>query len=62
MMNVLSTIFCIILGLECLMLMFTFVLSALFSLSADINAEKRRVKQEKREIEYHNARMKEFKK
>ena len=62
MMNVLSTIFCIILGLECLMLMFTFILGALFSLSADVNAEKRRVKQEKRDIEYHNARMKEFKK
>ena len=61
MMNVLSTIFCIILGLECLMLMFTFILSALFSLSSDINAEKRRVKQEKRDIEYHNVRMREFK-
>lgn len=61
MMNILSTIFCIILGLECLALMFTFILNALFSLSSDINAEKRRVKQEKRDIEYHNARMREFK-
>ena len=62
MMDVLSTIFCIIVGLEFITLMFAFILGSLFSLSSDVNAEKRRVKQEKREIEYHNARMKEFKK
>ena len=62
MMDILTKIFCIVLGLESLVLMLTFVFSALFSLSLDINAEKRRADQEKREIEYHKARMKEFKK
>lgn len=62
MMDILTKIFCIVLGLETLVLMLTFVFNALFSLSSDINAEKRRADQEKREIEYHKARMKEFKK
>ena len=62
MMDILTKIFCIVLGLESLVLMLTFVFNALFSLSSDINAEKRRADQEKREIEYHEARMKEFKK
>ena len=62
MMDILTKIFCIVLGLETLVLMLTFVFNALFSLSSDINAEKRRAEQEKREIEYHKARMKEFKK
>lgn len=62
MMDFLTKIFCIVLGLETLVLMLTFVFNALFSLSSDINAEKRRADQEKREIEYHKARMKEFKK
>ena len=62
MMDILTKIFCIVLGLESLVLMLTFVFSALFSLSSDINVEKRRADQEKREIEYHKARMKEFKK
>ncbi len=62
MMDILTKIFCIVLGLESLVLMLTFVFNALFSLSSDINAEKRRADQEKREIEYHKARMKEFKK
>ena len=60
--DILTKIFCIVLGLESLVLMLTFVFNALFSLSSDINAEKRRADQEKREIEYHKARMKEFKK
>ena len=62
MMDILTKIFCIVLGLETLVLMLTFVFNALLSLSSDINTEKRRADQEKREIEYHKARMKEFKK
>lgn len=62
MMDFLTKIFCIVLGLETLVLMLTFVFNALLSLSSEINAEKRRAEQEKREIEYHKARMKEFKK
>ena len=62
MMNVLSTIFTIIVGIECIALLFSFILCSLYSLTTDLNAEKRRAKQEKREIEYHKARMKEFKK
>ena len=60
MVNVLSTIFCVIVGIEFITLLFLFVLSTLFSLSSDVNAEKRRAKQEKREEEYHKARMKEL--
>ena len=48
MINVLSTIFCVIVGIEFITLMFLFVLSSLFSLSSDVNTEKRRAKQEKR--------------
>lgn len=62
MMDFLTKIFCIVLGLETLVLMLTFVFNALLSLSSEINAEKRRAEQEIREIEYHKARMKEFKK
>ena len=62
MMDFLTKIFCIVLGLETLVLMINFVFNALLSLSSEINAEKRRAEQEKREIEYHKARMKEFKK
>ena len=47
MINVLSTIFCVIVGIEFITLMFLFVLSSLFSLSSDVNTEKRRAKQEK---------------
>ena len=35
-------------------------LTALYSLACDVNAEKRRAKQEKRDEEYHKARMKEL--
>ncbi len=59
MINVLSTIFCIIVGIEFITLLFLFILSSLFSLSYDINAEKRRASREKREIEYHKLRMKD---
>ena len=59
-MNVLSAIFCIVVGIEVITLMFLLVLSSLFSLSSDVNAEKRRANQEKRDAEYHKARMKEF--
>ena len=55
MMDILTKIFCIVLGLETLVLMLTFVFNALLSLSSEINAEKRRAEQEKREIEYHKA-------
>ena len=60
MVNVLSTIFCVIVGIEFITLMFLFVLSSLFSLSSDVNTEKRRAEQEKRDEEYHKARMREF--
>lgn len=60
MINVLSIIFCIVVGIEFITLMFLFVLHSLFSLSSDVNAEKRKVNQEKRDIEYHKAKMKEF--
>lgn len=60
MANVLATIFCVVVGIEFITLMFLFVLSSLFSLSSDVNAEKRRANQEKRDAEYHKARMKEF--
>ena len=60
MINVLSTIFCVIVGIEFITLMFLFVLSSLFSLSSDVNTEKRRAKQEKRDEEYNKARMREF--
>ena len=60
MTNVLSTIFFIIVGIEFITLLILFILSTLFSLSSDVNAEKRRAKQEKRDEEYHKARMKEF--
>ena len=52
MMDFLTKIFCIVLGLETLVLMLTFVFNALLSLSSEINAEKRRAEQEKREIFY----------
>ena len=59
MINVLSTIFCIIVGIEFIILLFLFILSSLLSLSYDISAEKRRNEREKREIEYHKLRMKD---
>lgn len=60
MTNILSTIFCIVAGIECIVILFTFILNMLFLISTDISTEKRRVNQEKRDIEYHKARMKEM--
>jgi len=60
MMNVLSTIFTIIVGIECIALLFSFILCSLYALTTDANAEKRRAKQEKRDEEYHKARMKDL--
>ena len=60
MVNVLSTIFCVIVGIEFITLLFLYDLSSLYTQSSDVNAEKRRAKQEKRDEEYHKARMKEF--
>ena len=59
-MNTLTNIFTILFGLEALTLMFTFILCSLYSLTTDVNAEKRRIKQEKRDEEYHKARMKDL--
>jgi len=60
MMNVLSAIFCIVVGIEVITLLFLFILGSMYSITSDVNAEKRRAKQEKRDEEYHKARMKEF--
>ncbi len=60
MMNVLSAIFCVVVGIEFITLMFLFILGSLYSISSDINADERRAEQEKRDEEYHKARMKEF--
>ena len=60
MMNVLSVIFTIIVGIECIALLFSFILCSLYSLTTDANMEKRRAKQEKRDEEYHKARMKDL--
>lgn len=55
-----STVLSVIICLEFIFLLFVWILTALFSLSTDVNAENRRKNQEKRDIEYHKARMKEF--
>jgi hypothetical protein len=36
------------------------ILCSLYSLTTDLNTEKRRAKQEKRDEEYHKARMKDL--
>lgn len=59
-MNILSTIFTIIVGIECITLLFAFILCSLYSLTTDVNTEKRRAKQEKRDEEYHKARMRDL--
>ena len=48
MMDFLTKIFCIVLGLETLVLMLTFVFNSLLSLSSEINAEKLFYKGEKK--------------
>ncbi|MGI6568047.1 MAG: hypothetical protein ACOX1E_00770 [Erysipelotrichaceae bacterium] len=60
MMNVLSAIFCIVVGIEFITLLFLFILGSMYSLTTDLNIEKRRAKQEKRDEEYHKARMKDL--
>lgn len=59
-MNVLSAIFCIVVGIEFITLLFLFILGSMYSLTTDLNIEKRRAKQEKRDEEYHKARMKDL--
>lgn len=60
MSEILSTIFYVIVGMECIALLFSFILCSLYSLTIDVNTEKRRAKQEKRDEEYHKARMKDL--
>lgn len=55
-----ETVLSIILIIAFIFLLGIWSLTALYSLACDVNAEKRRVEQEKRDIEYHNARMKEL--
>lgn len=58
--GILETIFCIVVGIECIALLFSFILCSLYSLTTDLNIEKRRAKQEKRDEEYHKARMRDL--
>lgn len=58
--EILETIFCVVVGIECIALLFSFILCSLYSLTTDLNTEKRRAKQEKRDEEYHKARMKDL--
>jgi hypothetical protein len=58
--GILETIFCVVVGIECIALLFSFILCSLYSLTTDLNIEKRRAKQEKRDEEYHKARMKDL--
>lgn len=55
-----STVLSVILILEFIFLVFVWILTALYSLSTDVNTENRRKNQEKRETEYHKARMKDL--
>ena len=57
-----ETVLSIILIIGFIFLLGIWSLTALYSLACDVNAEKRRERQEKRDIEYHNARMKEYRK
>ena len=57
-----ETVLSIILIIALIFLLGIWSLTALYSLACDVNAEKRRERQEKRDVEYHKARMKEFKK
>ena len=58
--GILETIFCVVVGIECIALLFSFILCSLYALTTDANAEKRRAKQEKKDEEYHKARMKDL--
>lgn len=55
-----ETALSIILIIGFIFLLGVWSLSALYSLACDVNAEKRRERQEKRDIEYHKARMKDL--
>ena len=47
--GILETIFCVVVGIECIAFLFSFILCSLYSLTTDLNIEKRRAKQEKRD-------------
>lgn len=53
-----ETVLSIILIIGFIFLLGIWLLTALYSLACDVNAEKRRERQEKRDVEYHKARMK----
>lgn len=55
-----ETVLSIILIIGFIFLLGIWLLTALYSLACDVNAEKRRERQEKRDVEYHKARMKEL--
>ena len=55
-----ETVLSIILIIAFIFLLGIWSLTALYSLACDVNAEKRRERQENRDVEYHKARMKEF--
>ena len=55
-----ETVLSIILIIALIFLLGIWSLTALYSLACDVNAEKRSERQEKRDAEYHKARMKEF--
>ena len=55
-----ETVLSILLIIAFIFLLGIWSLTALYSLACDVNAEKRRERQEKRDVEYHKARMKEF--
>ena len=55
-----ETVLSIILIIAFIFLLGIWSLTALYSLDCDVNAEKRRERQEKRDAEYHKARMKEL--
>lgn len=55
-----ETVLAIIVIIGFIFLLGIWSLIALYSLACDVNAEKRRERQEKRDAEYHKARMKEL--
>lgn len=55
-----ETVLAIIVIIGFIFLLGIWSLTALYSLAYDVNAEKRRERQEKRDAEYHKARMKEL--
>lgn len=55
-----ETVLAIIVIIGFIFLLGIWSLTSLYSLACDVNAEKRRERQEKRDAEYHKARMKEL--